>query len=131
MPIEYHLNPSSRMITAHASEPVTKKDWMDLFLGIKNHPDRIEGMDAVFDLTEQEVNIPDHYMWIFAQRMLPHITRNYIVKWAFVSAKPITIEKIDKFASYLMRNKNMTVKGFLDLNSANGWILKDKAERFQ
>lgn len=103
---------------------------MDLFLGIKNHPERIEGMDAIFDLTEQEVTIPDHYMWIFAQRMIPHITKNYIVKWAFVSSREITIQKIDKFASYLMRNKNMKVRGFLDTDTAGNWILKDKEERF-
>lgn len=130
MPIRFVLDPPSRMIRAQASDPVTKRDWMDLFLGIKNHPERIEGMDAIFDLTEQEINISDHYMWIFAQRMIPLITKNYIVKWAFVSSREITIQKIDKFASYLMRNKNMKVRGFLDVETASKWILKDKEERF-
>jgi len=118
------------MITAQASDPVTKKDWMDLFLGIKNHPERIEGMDAIFDLSEQEVTISNHYMWVFAQRMIPLITRKFTVKWAFVSSKQITIEKIDKFASYLMRNKNMTVRGMSDAESAEKWIQADKMERY-
>lgn len=113
MPIEFKLDPSSRMITAQASDPVTKKDWMDLFLGIKNHPERIEGMDAIFDLSEQEVTISDHYMWVFAQRMIPLITRKFTVKWAFVSSRQITIEKIDKFASYLMRNKKYDSQGIV------------------
>jgi len=119
------------MIIAQASDPVSKRDWMDLFLGIKNHPERIEGMDAIFDLTEQEVSISDHYIWIFAQRMMPHITKNYRVKWAFVSSKEITIEKVDKFASYLMRNENMTVRGFLDIDSAKSWVQIDKRERYK
>jgi hypothetical protein len=118
------------MITAQASDPVTKKDWMDLFLSIKNHPERIEGMDAIFDLSEQEVTISDHYMWVFAQRMIPLITRKFTVKWAFVSSKQITIEKIDKFASYLMRNKNMTVRGMSDAESAEKWIQADKMGRY-
>ena len=130
MPIEFELDAQSRMINAKAYDPVTKKDWMDIFLGIKNHPKRIEGMDAVFDLTEIEVNISDHYMWIFAQRMIPYITKNYVVKWAFVSSKEITSKKIDKFASYLMRNKNMKVRGVLDVDTASNWILEDKEERF-
>ena len=130
MPIEFKLDPSSRMINAHTIDPVSKKDWMDLFLGIKNHPERIEGMDAIFDLTEHEVDISDHYIWIFAQRMMPHITKNYIVKWAFVSSIQGTLHKIDKFASYLMRNKNMILRGFLDINGANNWIQEDKENRY-
>ena len=130
MPIEYKLDSASRIINAHATDPVSKRDWMDLFLSIKNDPERIEGMDAIFDLTEHEVDISDHYIWIFAQRMMPYITRKFIVKWAFVSSKNVTLEKIDKFASYLMRNKNMIVRGFIDKNGARNWIQGDKKERF-
>ena len=130
MPIAYKLDQSARMINVNTTDPVSKKDWMDLFLGIKNHPDRIEGMDAIFDLTEHEIDISDHYIWIFAQRMIPHITKNYIVKWAFVSSKQISLEKIDKFSSYLMRNKNMMLRGFTDVKSAISWIEKDKEDRY-
>jgi hypothetical protein len=130
MSIEHKLDPSSRMINAHTIDPVSKREWMDLFLDIKNDPERIEGMDAIFDLTKHEVNISDHYIWIFAQRMMPQITKNYLVKWAFVSSKQVTIEKVDKFASYLMRNKNMTVRGFTDIDAARKWIQEDKHERF-
>ena len=130
MSITIKLDSPSRMITVHASGPISKKEWMDLFLGIKNHPDRIEGMDAIFDLSEQEVNISDHYLWAFAHRMMPHITKHFMVKWAFVSSREVTIEKIETFASFLVRNKNMKVKAFLDNQSAQSWIQTDKDERF-
>ena len=62
--------------------------------------------------------------------MIPLITRKFTVKWAFVSSRQITIEKIDKFASYLMRNKNMTVRGMLNAESAEKWRQADKMERY-
>jgi hypothetical protein len=130
MPISFELNAASRLITAEAADPLSKRDWMDLFLAIKNHPDRIEGMDAIFDLTEQDVDISDHFIWIFAHRMMPHITKKFVVKRAFVSRIQRTAEKVDKFASYLMKNRNMKIRGFADVDAARDWIERDKTERF-
>ena len=62
--------------------------------------------------------------------MIPHVAKNFMVKWAFVSSRQKRIEKVDKFALYLRRNKNMTVRGLADVNTPEERIEEDKGERY-
>jgi hypothetical protein len=129
MAIDYKIYRPDRLIEVSAVGETSEREWMDLFLGIKNDPERTEGMDFLFDLREHKTVVSDKYLWAVTQRMIPIITTKMHVKWAFVTLREASKEKIEKFSLYLMKSKNIEVNVFAEFDMAVAWINKDKEDR--
>jgi hypothetical protein len=129
MTIEYRINRSDKLINVSAVGETSEKEWMNFFLEIKNDPERIEGMDFIFDLREHRTVVSNEYLRAVSQRMLPIITKKKPVKWAFVTLRELSKEKIEQFALYLMKSKNIEVRTFTVFDIALEWINKDKKIR--
>ena len=129
MAIEYKISRPHRLIEVSAVGETSEKEWMNLFLGIKNDPERVEGMDFLFDLRDHKTIVSNKYLWAVTQRMIPIITRKKHVKWAFVTLREASREKIQKFSLYLIKSNNIQVNSFTELDMAVAWINKDKEDR--
>jgi hypothetical protein len=129
MAIEYTIHKPEKLIRVSAVGETSEKQWMNLFLAIKNDPERIEGMDFVFDLREHKTVVSNDYLWVVSQKLIPIITTKKHVKWAFVTLREVSKEKIEKFSLYLMKSKNIEVTTFVEMERALEWINSDKENR--
>jgi hypothetical protein len=129
MPLEYRIDRPDRLITVTAAGETSEKEWMNLFLNIKGDPDRVEGMDFLFDLRTNRSTVSDEYLWSVAQRMIPMITTKKTVRWAFITLREVSREKVEKFSRYLAASRNLEIRIFSDLDGGLGWIGEDKELR--
>jgi hypothetical protein len=129
MPLEYRIDQPDRLIAVTAAGKTSEKEWMDLFLNIKNDPDRVEGMDFLFDLRENRTTVSDEYLWSVSRRLIPMLTTKKMVKWAFVTLREVSREKVEKFSRQLAESRNIEIRVFSDPDGGLGWIGEDKELR--
>jgi hypothetical protein len=129
MPLEYRIDQPEYLITVTAAGETSEKKWMDLFLNIKGDPDRLEGMDFLFDLRESRSTVSDEYLWSVSRRLIPMLTTKKTVKWAFVTLREVSREKVEKFSRQLAESRNIEIRVFSDPDGGLGWIGEDKELR--
>jgi len=57
------------------------------------------------------------------------LTTKKTVKWAFVTLREISREKVEKFSRHLAASKNIEIRLFSDPDGGRGWIGEDKELR--
>ena len=129
MPLEYRISRPDRLITVTAAGETSEKEWMDLFLNIKSDPDRVEGMDFLFDLRENRTTVSDEYLWSISRRLIPMLTTRKTVKWAFITLREVSREKVEKFSRHLAASRNIEIRIFSEPDGGLGWIGEDKGLR--
>ena len=129
MPLEYRLDFDLRLVTVAASGETSEKEWMDLFLNIKNDARRVQDMDYLFDLREHRSTVSEDYLSAVSRRIAPLVPAEVKVKWAFVTLREVSRSKVETFARHLALVNNIEIRSFSAPDDALAWIEEDRESR--